>query len=122
MSSPETPKSQILISPRELHRIFEGLMSVKTKRELRTYLVYTLELTTVNDAVGIIKVRQTLKYGQSNLAHNIDINRTYFLVNPIQRSLIHKLHADADIRVRKECAVERDDILGSAVVHDLQFP
>jgi len=27
MSSPETPKSQILISPRELHRIFEGLMS-----------------------------------------------------------------------------------------------
>lgn len=83
MSSPETPKSQILISPRELHRIFEGLMSVKTRRELRTLLVYTLELTTMNDAMGIIKIRQTLKYGQSNLAHNVDINRTYFLVDSI---------------------------------------
>lgn len=27
ISSPDTPKSQILISPCELHRIFEGLIS-----------------------------------------------------------------------------------------------
>lgn len=27
MSSPDTPKSQILISPLELHSMFEGLMS-----------------------------------------------------------------------------------------------
>ncbi len=30
MSSPETPKSHILISPAELHRIFDGLMSNET--------------------------------------------------------------------------------------------
>ena len=29
MSSPETPKSHILISPRELNRILEGLISEK---------------------------------------------------------------------------------------------
>jgi hypothetical protein len=28
ISSPETPKSQILIWPRELHKILDGLMSV----------------------------------------------------------------------------------------------
>jgi len=31
ISSPETPKSQILISPRELHRIFDGLISAKER-------------------------------------------------------------------------------------------
>ena len=34
MSSPETPKSQILISPCELHRMLEGLMSVGDLSEL----------------------------------------------------------------------------------------
>lgn len=29
ISSPETPKSQIFISPLELHSIFDGLMSTK---------------------------------------------------------------------------------------------
>jgi hypothetical protein len=29
MSSPETPKSQSLISPMELQRMFEGLMSAR---------------------------------------------------------------------------------------------
>ena len=32
MSSPETPKSHILISPRELNRILEGLISEKGGR------------------------------------------------------------------------------------------
>lgn len=30
ISSPETPKSQSLISPRELQRIFEGFMSARS--------------------------------------------------------------------------------------------
>jgi len=115
MSSPDTPKSQILISPRELHRIFDGLMSVNVSMNR----LCKPELTTVNDAVRIVKIRQTLKYGQSNLAHNVNINGTYLLVDSIQRPSVHKLHTDADIGVRKECTVERDDILGPAVVHDL---
>lgn len=31
INSPDTPKSHILISPRELHNIFDGLMSERTK-------------------------------------------------------------------------------------------
>jgi hypothetical protein len=33
MSSPETPKSHSLISPFELHKIFEGLISVGVLHE-----------------------------------------------------------------------------------------
>ena len=35
ISSPDTPKSQILISPLELHRIFEGLMSASGISKIR---------------------------------------------------------------------------------------
>ena len=31
MSSPETPKSHILIWPEELHKIFDGFMSIDIK-------------------------------------------------------------------------------------------
>lgn len=31
INSPDTPKSHILISPRELHNIFDGLMSDRTE-------------------------------------------------------------------------------------------
>ena len=40
MSSPETPKSQILICPRELNKIFDGLMSVQRGREKRATITF----------------------------------------------------------------------------------
>jgi len=77
------------------------------------------ELTSVNDPMNIVQVRQPLQHGQCDLPYDIDVNGTNLLVNPVQRSLIHELHADADIGIRDERAVERDDVRRITVVHDL---
>jgi hypothetical protein len=77
MSSPETPKSQILISPRELHSIFDGLMSerddvmrmfqVMAKHERRCSNIHMAldgmskrqsRRTAVNDAMHIVEICQ----------------------------------------------------------------
>ena len=43
------------------------------------------------------------------------------LTNPVRRSLIHKLHADANVGIRDEYAVKRNGIRRIEVIHDLQF-
>jgi hypothetical protein len=71
--------------------------------------------------MNVVQVRQPLQHSQCDLTHNVDVDGSNLLVNPVQRTLIHKLHADADIGVRDECAVKRDDVWRIAVMHDLQF-
>ena len=122
MSSPDTPKSQILISPLELHKMFEGLISTMWTIDVSstTTLVEENKLrTTMNNPMHIIQIRQALEHRQRDLAHNINLNRANLLVYPVQRALVHELHADADVGVRYERAVERDDALRFTVVHNL---
>lgn len=45
MSSPETPKSHILISPRELHSIFDGLISVSPKKKTKVMVWKSIRTT-----------------------------------------------------------------------------
>ena len=60
----------------------------------------------MNDPVNIVQVCQPLQHGQRDLPYDIDVNGTNLLVNPVQRSLIHELHADADIGIPDERAVK----------------
>lgn len=71
------------------------------------------------DSVNIIQIRKTFKNGQRDLTHNVDIDGSNLLVNPVERTLIHKFHANAYVRIRQESAIERYDELGIAVMHDL---
>jgi hypothetical protein len=71
--------------------------------------------------MNIIEVCQSLENRECDFANDIDINRPDFLVYAIQRTLVRELHANADVWVCKERAVERNDILRVAVVHNLQF-
>jgi hypothetical protein len=58
--------------------------------------------TSMHNPVFIVQVRETTQDGLGDLAHNLDLNRPMFLVNPIQRpvtsasiepvSLSHPLH------------------------------
>lgn len=66
MSSPETPKSQILISPAVLTRMLEGLISAvvspgRTRSDVLTYqdaAARRAGLTSMNDTVHVVQVHQ----------------------------------------------------------------
>jgi hypothetical protein len=73
----------------------------------------------MDDAMDIIEIRQTFKDSQSDLADNLDINWANLLVNAIQRPFVHEFHADADVRIGKEGAPERDDVVRVAVMHNV---
>lgn len=75
--------------------------------------------TTMDDAMDIIKICQSFQHGQGNLAHDVYIYRANFLVDTVQRALIHEFHADTDIWIGDECTVEGDDVLRVTVMHDL---
>ena len=75
----------------------------------------------MNDPVDIIQVCEALQHRQCNLRHNIYVNSPNLLVYPVERALVHALHANADVGIRDERAVEGDDVLRIAIVHDLQL-
>lgn len=122
MSSPETPKSQILIWPFELHKMLDGLISdhqmrhpvnrtaSETGRNVRTAM---------NDTVCVVEVSESFEHGKCDLSDNLNINGAYLFINPIERTLVHELHANTDVRVRQKRAVEGNDIFRVTVVHDL---
>ena len=76
-------------------------------------------LTTMNNSMNIIKIRKALEYSQSNFPYDVDVYRSNLLVNAIEGTLIHEFHADTDIWIGDESAIERDDILRITVMHDL---
>lgn len=75
----------------------------------------------MNDAVRIIEIRQSFKNGMRYLGNDLDIYRAHFFVDPIKRALVHELHTYADIWVSEVGAVGRDDVIGMALVHNLEF-
>ena len=75
----------------------------------------------MNDTVNVIEVCEAFEDGQCDLGYDFDIDRAYPLVDTIERTLVHKLHTDADIGVGQERAVKRDDVVRVTVMHDLQF-
>ena len=79
------------------------------------------KLTPMNDPMNIIQVSQPFQHTQRDLPYDIDINRSNLLVNAVQRSPIHILHANANVGIRDERAVEGNDIWRMAVVHYLEF-
>ena len=93
MSSPETPKSQILISPLELNRILEGLMSTSSTIKKCVSHVQMDVLTAMDDAVHIVEIGEAFENGNSNLANYLDIDRSMLLVDAVKRPLVHVLHA-----------------------------
>lgn len=75
----------------------------------------------MDDPVNVVQICQPLQNGQSNVPNNVDINGSNIFVNAVQGTLVHELHAYTDIGVRYVRAVERDDVSGITIVHDLQF-
>ena len=123
MSSPETPKSHILICPFELPKILDGLISDRLKRSTPVNHTATKTgsdvRTTMDDTVSVVEVSESFEHGMCDLGDNLDINGAYLLINPIEGTLVHKLHTNADVRIRQKRAVERNDISRVTVVHDL---
>lgn len=74
MSSPETPKSQILICPAELRRTFEGLTSARVvvSDPFRDYSAVCTRrrLTSVHNLVDLVEVSQARDDGEGNLAED----------------------------------------------------
>lgn len=122
-------------------------------------------LTSVNDTMSIVKICETLKDSNRDLADNIDIDGAVLAVDIVERSedkgtdrsgergesqshtrrrargrfqhrcdgdenkrvappdspSVHVLHADADVWVGEEGAVEGNDVIRLAVMHDLEL-
>lgn len=75
----------------------------------------------MNDAMDIVEISQAFKDSECNLGDDFDVNRTYSLVDTIQRALVCEFHANTDIRVGEKGAVEGNDVFRMTVVHDLEF-
>ena len=60
----------------------------------------------MNNSVNVVKVRQAFEDGKRNPCYDINFNGTNLLVNSVQGALVHKFHANADIRVREESPPE----------------
>lgn len=97
MSSPDTPKSQILILPSALINMLLGLTSAgraqkgyRVRRHLS--LPHAMKfgarsLTSVDDAMNIIQIRQTMDDNNDDLSADIWPNRAVSLVHRIQRAV-----------------------------------
>jgi hypothetical protein len=91
ISSPDTPKSQILISPFELTKMFDGLISVaqvfSANEQYDRHRQCRVRLTSMHDPVLIIQIRETPQNGLGDLAYNVDRNRAMLLVDTVERSI-----------------------------------
>ena len=118
--------------------MLEGLTSVELQErgegtlpnhfsDKRSFLIGTRrtersKLTSVNDPMDIVQVHQPLQHGQRDIPHDVDVDGSNLLVNPVQRALVHKFHVNAGVGIRDERAVKRNDVRRIAIVHDLKFP
>jgi len=77
--------------------------------------------TAVNDTMNVVEVSESFEHGVRNFGDDLDIDGADAFINPIKGTLVHELHTDANVGIRQERAVERDDVSRVTVVHDLQF-
>src|SRR6266850_3419354 len=75
----------------------------------------------MNDTVNVIEIRESFKHGVCNLGNDLDVDGADAFVYPIKGTLIHKLHADTNVRIRQEGTVERNDVSRVTVVHDVKL-
>ena len=64
----------------------------------------------MNNPVDVVEIRQTFQDGHCEHGDDFYLNWADFFVYPIERSLVHKLHANADIGFGKKGSVRRDNI------------
>lgn len=77
--------------------------------------------TAVNDAVNVVEIGETFEYCMRNLGDDLEVDRADAFIDPIKGTFIHKLHADANVWIRQESAVERDDVIRVTVMHDMKL-
>ena len=75
----------------------------------------------MDDTVNVIEVCEAFEDSKCDLGYDLDIDRAYPLVDTVERTLVHKLHANADVGIGQERAVKRDDILRMTIMHYLQL-
>jgi hypothetical protein len=75
----------------------------------------------MNDTVNVIEICESFEYGVCDLGDDLDVDGADAFIYPIKGTLIHKLHADTNVRIRQEGAVERNDVSRVTVVHDVKF-
>lgn len=75
----------------------------------------------MNNVVHIIEIHEPLQYGIGNQAYNIDVNCPNILIDRLERTLVHELKTDTDIRPGQKCAVAHNYMLRVAFAHDLNF-
>ena len=75
----------------------------------------------MNDTMNVVEVSESFEHGMRDFGDDLDIDGADAFINPIKGTLVHELHADANVGIRQERAVERDDVSRVTVVHDLQF-
>lgn len=75
----------------------------------------------MNDTVNVIEIRESFKHGVCNLGDDLDVDGADAFIDPIKGTLIHKLHADTDVRIRQKGTVERNDVSRVTVVHDVKL-
>lgn len=118
ISSPDTPKSQSLICPLELRRIFEGLISIRLGFKADN-LLGAWRQTSMDYPMRIIQISKTLENTEADFTNDLNRNGSVSFVNTIKATFVHELHAYANVRLRDKSAVERYDVRRVAIVHDL---
>jgi hypothetical protein len=100
--------------------MWDGLISVQIQ-STRQVADMTSAPTTMDDAVDIIQICETLQDSQCHLANDFDVDWAHLLVNAVQGAFIHELHANANVRIGYKCAIERYNAVRMTIVHDLYF-
>ena len=90
ISSPDTPKSQILICPLDMSSTFDGFTSVHEK-EVSPRLKVNIQRTSVNNTMHVVEVGQTRHYSEGDLAKDIFGNWANCLVDVVERAEIEYL-------------------------------
>lgn len=75
----------------------------------------------MNDAMDVVKIGEAFQHCQRDHSNHVNVDGSNLFVDSIQRAFVHKLHANADVRVGEICPPKGDNVLGMTVVHDLEF-
>ena len=105
ISMQETPKSQSLISPWLLTSMFEGFTS---SEEIIDFWVKFLSenQTSVQNVELLLQVGQPVDDRHGDPAHPLLLDATHSLQHNVQRQAVHELHANGNVVVGGECAIE----------------
>lgn len=75
----------------------------------------------MHDFVNLVEVVESRDDGEGNLGKNRFRDGTDFLIDVVERALVHEFHAHGDVRILEVGAVKSDDPRRVAIAHDLQL-